>query len=223
MRQTKFVSGEYYHILNRGVDKRKVFLNKRDYERFLMIMKISMFDSTGDIIRFRDLQKCDVPGTQILEFFLELSSRKKLVDVVCYCLNPNHYHLLVQQKEPDGMRKFMHKMGTSHTNYFNKKYERSGSLFQGRFKAVHVDSNEYLLYLSAYINCNNFIHKYSKNPEKWPYSSYLDYIGKRERSLCEKKIILSQFNNNPADYQKFCQVNAKYLKEKKEHRAQLLE
>jgi len=81
-----------------------------------------------------------------------LNKVDKLVDVVCYCLNSNHYHMILKQKSNDGIKKFMHKLGTSYTMYFNKKLKRSGSLFQGKFKSIHIDSNEYLLYLSAYVN-----------------------------------------------------------------------
>jgi len=223
MRKTKFIIGEYYHIFNRGVDKREVFCDEKDYERFLLTMKISVFDDIACMIRLRDLQKCNVPRAQLLEFFQELSSRKKLINVICYCMNPNHYHLIVQQKEPEGVKKFMHKLGTSYTNYFNKKNQRSGSLFQGRFKSVHIDSNEYLLYLSTYVNCNNFIHRYNKDIKSWPYASYLDYIGKRKGELCEKEIILDQFKGNFEDYKKFCRMNAEYLKDKKEFQELLIE
>lgn len=113
----------------------------------------------------------------------ELSSGSKLVNIVVYCLNPNHYHSILKQKQGNGIANFMHKLSTSYTNYFNCKHKRSGSLSQGRFKSVHIDSNEYLLYLNAYVNGNNFIHKHNKNIESWPYCSYLDYIGKKRRAL----------------------------------------
>ena len=74
-----------------------------------------------------------------------------LVEIVAYCLNPNHYHLIVKQISEKGIERFMQKIGTGYTNYFNKRYERSGALFQGKFKSIHIDSNEYLLHLSVYV------------------------------------------------------------------------
>lgn len=115
----------------------------------------------------------------------------------------------------------MHKIGTGYTNYFNKKYKRSGSLFQGPFKSIHIDSNEYLLYLSAYVNKNNFIHGY--NLVDWKYSSLLDYLGKRAGTLCNKESIMVQFNNDIERYKEFLENNALYLKEKKESTKYLLE
>ncbi|KKQ62364.1 MAG: hypothetical protein US82_C0013G0034 [Parcubacteria group bacterium GW2011_GWC1_38_22] len=109
------------------------------------------------------------------------------------------------------MKNSCKKLGTGYTNYFNKKYERSGSLFQGKFKAIHVDSNEYLLYLSAYVNRNYFIHGYQK---EWKYCSELYYLGKRNGTLCDKKVILDQFYEN--NYKNFLYTNSQYLKEKKE-------
>ena len=115
----------------------------------------------------------------------------------------------------------MQKIGTSYALYFNKKHKRLGSLFQGRFKSVYVDSNEYLLYLSAYVNRNNFIHGYkSKN---WIYSSELDYLGKRNGKLCKKDIILGQFDGNKKKYEEFMNENALYLREKKELEKYVLE
>jgi putative transposase len=88
----------------------------------------------------------------------------------------------------------MRKLGTGYTNYFNKKYDRSGSLFQGKFKAIHIDANEYLLWLSGYVNGNAEIHKISK-AEDYKWGSYQDYLGLRNGTLCNKEIILSQFKN----------------------------
>lgn len=120
----------------------------------------------------------------------------------------------------NGISKFMQKVGTGYTNYFNKKYKRSGSLFQGKFKSIHIDTNEYLLHLSAYVNRNDFIHGYDK--KDWEYSSYLDYVGKRNGKLCNKEIILGQFRNKK-DYADFMDRTGEYFKDKKEREGYLLE
>lgn len=108
-----------------------------------------------------------------------------------------------------------------YTNYFNKKHSRSGSLFQGPFKSIYIDSNEYLLHLSVYVNANHAIHNYLE--KDWPYSSYLDYTGKRVGKLSSKEAILGQFDNNPKEYEKFMQDNINYFKEKKELEKYVLE
>ena len=127
--------------------------------------------------------------------------------------------MILKQKENKGIEKFMQKLGTSYTMYFNKKQKRSGSLFQGKFKSIYIDSNEYLLHLSAYINQNNFIHGGDKN---WQYCSYLDYAGKRDGTLCQKDDILGQFRN-VEDYAEFVQNNMLYFKDKKELEKYILE
>jgi REP-associated tyrosine transposase len=223
MRKAKFINNDCHHIFNRGTDKRKIFLDDFDYERFLLTMKVAMSVDIGGMMKYRNLTKNNATRAQLLVFYQELSSGSKLVDIIAYCLNPNHYHFILMQREDDGITKFMHKLSTSYTNYFNCKHKRSGSLFQGRFKSAHIDSNEYLLYLSAYVNGNNFIHKHNENIESWPYCSYPDYIGKRKGNLCNKDVILSQFKDNKQDYKEFCDINMDYLRDKKEFEKYLME
>lgn len=222
MRKTEFVNGEYYHIYNRGVDKRDVFLDIMDYERFLLAMNLLNDERDGLMLEWRDIRRVD-PRAKLLDF-QELSSRKNpKVEIITYCLNPNHYHFILKQLRKNGIKDFLHKVSTSYTNYFNVKYKRSGSLFQGPFKAIHIDSNEYLLYLSAYVNKNNFIHGYNKD-DNWPYSSLLDYLGRRNNNMIsvKKDIILKQFKN-VAEYKEFLKNNALYMREKKELGKYLIE
>jgi putative transposase len=220
MRKTKFIIGEYYHIFNRGVDKRDIFLDKKDYERFLFIME---FLNTSDVvISVRDLKQKLSFGTEFPRSLASVDS-KEIVEIVCFCLNPNHFHFILRQTKENGISNFMQKIGTSYTKYFNTKNKRSGSLFQGPFKSIHIDSNEYLLYLSVYVNCNNFIHRYNKNIKSWPYTSYFDYIGEKRGKLCKKEIILDQFGGIFKNYKNFCQMNAEYLKDKKEFQKYFLE
>lgn len=221
MRNVKFANGEYYHIFNRGVDKREVFSCVRDYERFLFSMDLLNDESDGLMIGWRDHKKTNPQAK--LDDFLKLSFRKRdpLVEITAYCLNPNHYHFILKQMKDKGIEKFMHKIGISHTKYFNKKNKRSGSLFQNRFKAVHIDSNEHLLYVSAYINKNNFIHGYNKN-DSWPYSSLHAYMNKRNDKLVYKDVIVGQFKN-VKEYEEFLNNNALHMKEKKEMGKYLIE
>jgi putative transposase len=240
MRKTIFANGEYYHIYNRGTDKREIFSSDEDYFKFLRCLREFNDASTFEQRMFlkniaqssmkvsKELSSC----TQELSS-LEKSSDQdlpKLVEIVAYCLNPNHFHLILKQLEEDGIKTFMHKIGTGYTNYFNSKNERSGSLFQGPFKAVHIDPNEYLLYLSAYVNGNHFIHvhenadsKRSLAPwEAWPYSSFPDYAGKRKGTLCNMEIILEQFSD-VKNYEDFAREHMLQMREKKEFAKLLLD
>lgn len=188
MRKTEFSIKEYYHIYNRGVDKRSIFEDKDDLLRFLFIIK-----------EFNNIEP--VGGLYKLETVLRRGSTSlevRLVNIVAYCLNQNHYHFILEPLVDNGIQKFMHRIGTGYTMYFNEKYKRSGALFQGRYKSAHISSNEYLLHLSVYVNLNDKVHK-NLNKE-WmtalPISSFNEYTDSNFKNpLCNKEIILGQFKS----------------------------
>jgi REP element-mobilizing transposase RayT len=135
--------------------------------------------------------------------------RKYLLDtlvVIAYCLMPNHYHLLVYLKT-DNLSSMMQPFALSYTKAINKRYERVGSLFQGRFQAVHVDRNEYLLHLSRYIHLNPVFAGLVKNPEDWEFSSYREYISPRDGTLPQPEVVLAQFPS-PSAYSQFANAYA---------------
>ena len=208
MRKIKFANNEYYHIYNRGVDKRDVFCDERDFFRFLESMREFNSEKTiGSLyeLNYRRRKETKFPIGNLVS---------GLVEIVCYCLNSSHYHFLLKQLVDNGIEKFMHKLGIGYTKFFNKKYNRSGSLFQGTFKAIHIDSNEYLLWLSGYINGNIEIHEIDK-AKKHKWCSYSDYLGKRKGTLCKKEIILSQFKNLE-EYENFVNMTIKESKKRKD-------
>ena len=145
-RKHNFVVGEYYHIYNRGVDKREIILDKYDLDRFLeSIEEFNTPDQIGSIFELSFI-KNKLGGST--------TKSNKLVSLVAYCVNPNHFHFLITPLMERGVEKFMQKIG-AYTRYFNEKHKRNGVLFQGKFRSKHVDSNKYLTHLSAYINMNN--------------------------------------------------------------------
>jgi len=127
-----------------------------------------------------------------------------LIEIVAYCLMPNHYHLLVYLKTDD-LAGLMQPFLLSYTKAINRRYQRIGSLFQGRFKGVHVDRNEYLLHLSRYIHLNPVIAGLASKPEDWEFSSYREYAGLRNGTLPRPEAILSQFLS-VADYRRFIEA-----------------
>lgn len=202
-----FAPGEYYHIYNRGVDKRNIFLDSLDYERFILGLvnanNKEVFHIANLKKRFRSKSKSD-----ILEECLTLRS-DTLVDIGIWCLMPNHFHMLVREKEEGGLVKFLHKLETGYTMYFNKKNERSGALLEGTFKAVHVVSDAYLKYLYSYIHLNpikliqpDWKEKGIKNIKKaiiyisnFYRSSYFDYSGidRIEKGIINTKVFPEYF------------------------------
>ena len=213
MRKTQLAEGNYYHIFNRGVDKREIFSDLIDRRRFFQSMdEFNTLDPIGSIYEnfFRDRKKKN-------------KSKKKLVGFVCYCLNPNHYHFILKQLAERGIEKFMHRLGVGYTKYFNKRHDRTGVLFQGAFKAVHIKSNSYLLHLSAYVNLNNHVHSLGNSVSK-SMSSWREYTDNfSEKTFCGKKhVILDDFKNGE-DYRKFAEESLTAIKDKKELEKLLIE
>jgi putative transposase len=194
-RKDPFVTGEYYHIYNRGIDKRVIFKLKRDYERFMILLYLANSDQS---FRLDDiLNKQNKTFNEIL-----ISDKGELlVSIGAWCLMTNHFHILVRQEVDGGITKFMRKLGVGYSMFFNIKYQRVGALFGGLFKSklIGVDDN-YMRQLFAYIHLNplekefpdweNKINKSSVQMkiflESYRYSSYSDYIG---TDRVEKNII----------------------------------
>ncbi|MDO8183850.1 MAG: transposase [bacterium] len=208
MRKVDFANGEIFHVYNRGVDKRPIVFDKKDSDRFIK-----------SLIEFNS----EKPIGSIFENSFEGNKKdggQKLVKIICYCLNPNHYHILLEQVTDKGIEKFMHRLGTGYSKYFNHRYKRSGALLQGRFKAVHVTDNRYLLHLSAYINLNDLVHQLGRPTSKLVRSSWGEYLKQSKNSLVNPEIILDQFDNIE-DYKKFTEEALEIIKENKEENREL--
>ena len=207
MRNTKFATKEFYHVYNRGTDKRDIFLDKEDVWRFLKYFKeINSVDLIGSLYRISFARENKLR-----------SSTPKLVNIISYCLNQNHFHLILEPVEEDGIQKFMHRLSTGYTNYFNEKNKRSGCLFQGRYKAKHISSNEYLLHLGVYVNLNDRVHKGMN--QSWlielPFSSFKEYLDVTRKGICKKDVILGQFKNSK-DFSRYCLEILPIIQKKKE-------
>lgn len=209
MRKTKLATGETYHIFNRGVDKRNIFSNQKDVDRFFHSMSVfNQIEATGSLYE-QSFQK-DKP-------------EKALVKFVAYNLLSNHFHFIIEQVEEDGISKFMQRLLGGYTWYFNNRYKRSGSLFQGRFKSVHIHSNEYLLHVSAYVNLNHKIKLLGGPTAKLGESSWDEYIGQDKSDFCAgKDIVLDQFNSKK-EYGKFALSSLEDIKLNKQKYKELEE
>lgn len=207
MRKVQFVNREYYHIFNRGVDKRNIFIDQKDLDRFFQsATEFNVIDPIGSL--YSNSFRKNNPLLKDL-----VSKKEKLVDFICYCLNPNHYHFVLKQIVDRGIEKFMHRLGSGYTTYFDKKYDRSGSLFQGTFKAAYIDSNEYLLYVSAYVNLNNKVHQIEDGIFK---TSWAEYTKEGcNNNFCDKSIILNQFPDS-MKYREFAENIIATARERKE-------
>ena len=191
LRKDPFITGEYYHIYNRGIDKRVIFKLPRDYERFMMLLYLA---NSQESFRLDNLLN------QLHKTFTEimfLDKGEPLVSIGAWCLMTNHFHLLIKQEVDGGITKFMKKIGTGYSMFFNIKYQRRGALFGGLFKSKLIGTDDnYMRQLFAYIHLNVLDIKFSgweklinkMYPKEWEnfledyrYSSYQDYIGKERK------------------------------------------
>lgn len=138
------VTGELYHIYNRGVDKRTIFLAKYDLEHFFALLT-----QANSVIPIGHVNRGPTPAND---------EKDKLVGILAYHLLGNHFHLILRQKVEGGIAEFMKRLGGGYTSYFNKVHDRSGSLFQGKYKYIHVNTDEYLRYVLAYVMFNDYVH-----------------------------------------------------------------
>jgi len=211
MKKPEFVEGEIYHIYNRGVEKRNIFLDKHNYLRFLHILfDFNRSEPVLNVNHFFNSKSMEVQP-QYLEQLEKRKAkripRKLLVEILEFVLMPNHFHLILKQKENGGIIKFMQKLGTGYTMYFNQKNNRVGPLFQGRFKAALVDKDSYLNYLSFYIHGNPVKDKNKmslsekiKFLENYRWSSYPDYIGMKNFPSLSSREFLSDYFGAPNKY-----------------------
>jgi len=207
-KRPQFITGEFYHIFNRGVEKRNIFQSISDYFRFIFC--IYELNNKG-LIKMRDRieerkERKNTGATRVI-------NKEPLVEVVVFCLMPNHYHLVLRQLVDGGISLFMKKVGDSYVGYFNEKYNRKGmgSLFQGRFKAIHIKNDNQLMNLICYIFTNplellekNWKEKGLKDPKKaikylesYRWSSFLDCIGISNFPSVTKRDFIMEFFGSP--------------------------
>ena len=215
MRKVALENGEFYHIYNRGAGKCDVFLDKYDAERFLQSVKL--FNNIEPIGSIFDLKIKEQTKKGLSDSPRNLN--KKLVNIVCYCFNPNHYHFILEQLVDGGISEFMKRLGGGYTQAFNLKYKRSGVLFQGKFKSVHIESNEQLLHDSVYVNLNDKI-PLGGLTAKLTKSSWNEYVNpdfcKPNEKIClGKDDVLDQFNS-VEDYKKFALSSLEDIRTNKE-------
>lgn len=188
-----YVENGYYHIYNRGVEKRLIFLNEQDYSVFLSYLREYLLPKDEKSL-YERLSNSDTSlkeKDKILKL-LRLNNFNKEIVLIAYCLMPNHFHFFVKQNSLGTIDKFMNSLGTRYTMYFNRKYKRVGHLYQGVYKAVLLRTDEQFIYLSKYI------HKQALKLKNQP-SSYPEYIGIRKTLWVQPDEALSYFSkNNPS-------------------------
>jgi putative transposase len=210
-RNLNFSIDEFYHIYNRGNEKQKIFKDKTDYRRFIILL---YYANSVEPVHLQTVSK-EIKKLQGGTLKKMDERGETLVDIGAWCLMPNHFHLLIKEKVDGGISKFLSKLTTGYTMYFNKRYERVGSLLQGTFKAEHLDKDTYLKYLFSYIHLNP-IKLFQSNWKEvgicdnkkaldflklYEHSSYLDYLSNnRGYSFILNKEAFPKYFENKKDF-----------------------
>lgn len=205
-----YIENGYYHIYNRGIDKRDIFLDDGDYKMFLGFLKRYLIsppdrDKKGGVSS-NNMQ--NEVGPRRFGYRTDLYEKIMLIS---YCLMPNHFHLMVKQTTKEAITDFMRALSNSYVKYFNNRYERTGPLFTGKYKAVLIEGEAYLLHLTRYIHLNpSDLGLARSDLVNYPYSSFSEYLGRRRTEWVLPEEILSFFrsahNQDPKDllsYQSF--------------------
>lgn len=211
-RTTPFVTGEIYHVYNRGVAKNDIFGKVQEYNHFISLLNYYRFEKVpGHYSSFSRL-----PHSTRASIWQDLMAKKQYrVNILGYCLMPNHFHLMLRQVIDQGILKFVRQVSNSYSHYFNIGNERVGGLFQGVFKSVHVSSEEQIINLSRYIHLNPYSSRLVKNVEEltsYDYSSLKEYVlpYKVILPICETTPVMDLFSNNRDRYLQYVCDHADY-------------
>lgn len=188
-RASPFVNEYIYHIYNRGSEKRRIYSDRRDYSRFIKT------------IRYYQVQG-PKPKLSYFKESSRLDFSKRIIDILAYCLMPNHFHLLVKQAQDRGITEFMGKLSNSYTKYYNVRTSRIGPLFQGEFKSVLIEDDEQLLHVQRYIHLNPLVSLLTKDLKLYEWSSYLEYTSDVDNGFCSTEDILG-YLTSPEQFREF--------------------
>ena len=203
----KYIENGVYHVYNRGVEKRIIFQDKQDYGVFLSYLKeyLEPKDNSRYLI---ELEKAPNDMKDRIAKKLLMNNFNGKITLLAYCLMPNHFHLLLKQTERTIVKQFLQSLITRYVIYFNKRYQRIGTLFQGVYRAVLVNTDKQLLHLTRYIHRNSITTKNSSFID-YPYSSIGDYLGRRKTNWLKFGDIIDRFSktNKNLTYRNFVELS----------------
>ncbi len=166
MRKVPLVTNNIYHIFNRGVNKGEIFFSASDYKHFLSAAKHYLVKNSKYSYE-KPFASLDEPGSSALS---ALRAEKPRIEILAYCLMPNHFHFLVKQVSDKGIASYMQRFVNSYVHYINIKYKRVGPLFQGPFKGVLIESDEQFFHVSRYIHLNPLVSGLVADLKNYPWS-----------------------------------------------------
>jgi len=219
-RKTPLVNNYFYHLLNRGVGKKPIFKTNNDYQRVLEIINFYRFPKPP--LRFSYFLLLSSKDKQI--FLEKIKQQKPLVEIISFCLMPNHVHLLLKQVSDKGISLFMSNWQNSYARYFNIKYKQKGYLFESTFKAIIIEKDDLLWHISRYIHLNPSSSSLVSinNLKNYLWSSFPEYLGKIEPFFTKTDLILSHFRGRK-DYREFVFNQAAYQKKLQKIKSLIIE
>jgi putative transposase len=192
-----------YHVITKSIAGFKIFLNAQDYQRMLEILKYYQYNPKIKYSYYISLDN------KSKVYYDQLKNKEPLVEIIAYCLMPTHIHLVLEEVSERGISEYMRKVLDSYTRYFNRKINRKGPLWEGKFKKINVETNEQLLHLTRYVHLNPSTAGLVNKPEEWEYSSYREYIGLDNYKICSKEKFFA-FSNK--EYKEFVEDRIGYQK-----------
>jgi len=205
MRKDPLVTGLYYHIYNRGVDKRDIFTNRKDLQRF--VLSVKEFNTINPVGSIKDLNP-DVGRPE--------RNRQPLVSIICYCFNPNHFHFIIKQEVDGGISEFFKRLLGGYTKYFNLFHDRNGALFQGRFKSNLLKDDAYFLKIRPYVHLNYLVHEIPKTKAHLVLSSEREYdTGNFSLVSAKEARKLLEFYGGNKNFKKECLDVVAFIKQER--------
>lgn len=204
-RPISFAPGEIYHVFHRGLNQQDIFHDDKDRNRFLNLLMYCNWPEHKLSYSVREKLKKNSKHWPTMP-----PSGKGFTDVLCYCLMNNHIHLLLKENKVRGISTLLQRMFNGFAKYFNTRYQRTGGLFTGRFRAVHINGDEQFLHVSRYIHLNPFTAHLVNDIYKYPWSSLSEYTYKNKKNICHIKL-LSGISNR-SDYRLFISDYADYAR-----------
>lgn len=208
-RKDPLVNDQYYHIFSRSIGKFTIFNNDHEFGRFRQLMELFRFVD----FNYKYSEFIELNASKRLEILSGLYQKPDvLIEIIAFCLMPTHFHLILKQKNTDGITNYISRVLNGYSRYFNVKHRRTGPLWSGRFKNVLVLDNDQLLHLTRYIHLNPASADLVKNPEDWQFSSYIEYINNiaGKKSFCEFSNLIDK---SPDEYRKFVNDRKSYQRE----------
>lgn len=204
--QKNYIEDGYYHLYNRGVEKRKIFLDEQDYAVFLSYLKEYLLPKDTDFLQEQLISPtASREEKEKARKALRMNNFSDGITLLAYCLMPNHFHFFLKQTHPNTIDTFMNSLGTRYSMYFNKKYDRVGSLYQDVYKAAQIISETHYLHLSRYIHKQALAISAQGVPLRKQPSSYDEYVGRKKTAWLRPDEILSYFSksNSHLSYEAF--------------------